>query len=128
MWKLGYKRGLAQNGPINGGSVVPNATVARCRDRCLTVCESNGSNKNLGKRRMKHLIGSVLACLTAMAGCTPSFAQGSPWPGRIEILPVKSQTLALDAFLRGREVGPEVLLGGELRLPLGPPAGFRPSC
>ena len=68
---------------------------------------------------MKHLIAAVLACFAVAAVPRPSLAQGSMWPGRIEILPVKSQTLALDAFLRGEKVGPEVLLGGELRLPLG---------
>jgi dienelactone hydrolase len=68
---------------------------------------------------MKHLIAAVLACFTVAAVPRLSFAQGSTWPGRIEILPVKSQTLALDTFLRGEKVGPEVLLGGELRLPLG---------
>ena len=68
---------------------------------------------------MKQLIAAVLGCLAIAAMPGPGFAQGSPWPGRIEILPVKSQTLTVDAFLRGEKSGPEVLLGGELRLPLG---------
>ncbi len=68
---------------------------------------------------MRNLIAAALACVTVAAVPCPSFAQGSSWPGRIEILPVRSQTLALDTFLRGERVGPEVLLGGELRLPLG---------
>ncbi len=60
-----------------------------------------------------------LLALGALAAPVPAHAQGSSWPGRIEILPVRSQTLPLDAFLRGDKAGPEVLLGGELRLPVG---------
>ncbi len=60
-----------------------------------------------------------LAALGALAAPVAAHAQGSNWPGRIEILPVRSQTLPLDAFLRGDKAGPEVLLGGELRLPVG---------
>ena len=64
----------------------------------------------------------AIACLMALGALTAPVtaqAQGSSWPGRIEILPVRSQTLPLDAFLRGEKAGPEVLLGGELRLPVG---------
>ena len=64
----------------------------------------------------------AIACLMALGALTApvtAHAQGSSWPGRIEILPVRSQTLPLDAFLRGEKAGPEVLLGGELRLPVG---------
>ena len=68
---------------------------------------------------MKHLLMSALACLAAILMVSSSMAQGSTWPGRIEILSVKSQTVAVDSFLRGEKSGPEVLLGGELRLPLG---------
>ncbi len=60
-----------------------------------------------------------LLTLGALAAPIAAHAQGSSWPGRIEILPVRSQTLPLDAFLRGDKAGPDVLLGGELRLPLG---------
>jgi len=60
-----------------------------------------------------------LAALGALAAPVAAHAQGSSWPGRIEILPVRSQTLPLSAFLRGDKAGPEVLLGGELRLPFG---------
>ncbi len=60
-----------------------------------------------------------LAALGALAAGVAAHAQGSSWPGRIEILPVRSQTLPLDAFLRGDKAGPDVLLGGELRLPSG---------
>lgn len=60
-----------------------------------------------------------LLTLAALAAPIAAHAQGSSWPGRIEILPVRSQTLPLDAFLRGDKAGPDVLLGGELRLPLG---------
>ena len=60
-----------------------------------------------------------LLALGALAAPVTAQAQGSSWPGRIEILPVRSQTLPLDAFLRGDKAGPEVLLGGELRLPVG---------
>jgi dienelactone hydrolase len=62
---------------------------------------------------------AALLALGALAAPGASHAQGSSWPGRIEILPVRSQTLPLDAFLRGDKTGPEVLLGGELRLPFG---------
>ncbi len=60
-----------------------------------------------------------LMALGALAAPVAAHAQGSSWPGRIEILPVRSQTLPLSAFLRGDKTGPEVLLGGELRLPAG---------
>ncbi len=60
-----------------------------------------------------------LVALGALAVPVAAHAQGSSWPGRIEILPVRSQTLLLDGFLRGDKAGPEVLLGGELRLPFG---------
>jgi len=60
-----------------------------------------------------------LVVLSALAAPMLAYAQGSSWPGRIEILPVRSQTLSLEAFLRGDKAGPEVLLGGELRLPSG---------
>ena len=60
-----------------------------------------------------------LLVLGALAAPVAAQAQGSSWPGRIEILPVRSQTLPLDAFLRGDKAAPEVLLGGELRLPVG---------
>lgn len=38
-------------------------------------------------------------------------------PSRIELLPVKSETLSGDQFLRGERSGREVTLAGELRLP-----------
>lgn len=60
-----------------------------------------------------------LVVLGTLAAPMLAHAQGSAWPGRIEILPVRSRTLPLDAFLRASQTGPEVLLGGELRLPLG---------
>jgi len=64
-------------------------------------------------------LGAGLTVFAALAIPVSSRAQGSAWPGRIEIHPIRSQTLQLDAFLRGIKTGPEVLLGGELRLPLG---------
>ena len=60
-----------------------------------------------------------LLVLGALAAPVAAQAQGSSWPGRIKILPVRSQTLPLDAFLRGDKAAFEVLLGGELRLPVG---------
>jgi len=60
-----------------------------------------------------------LVAFGALAVPVAAHAQGSSWPGRIEILPVRSQTLPLDGFLRGDKAGPDVLLGGELRLPFG---------
>ena len=74
------------------------------------------------EQRRVGLAKSAMAGLLAigvLAAQVPAQAQGSSWPGRIEILPVRSQTLPLDAFLRGDKAGPEVLLGGELRLPVG---------
>ena len=62
---------------------------------------------------------TALVALGTLAAPVAARAQGSSWPGRIEILPVRSQTLPVEAFLRGDKAGPEVLLGGELRLPLG---------
>ena len=59
------------------------------------------------------------AVFVSLAAPLPAYAQGSSWQGRIEILPVRSQTVPLDALLGGRKSGPEVLLGRELRLPLG---------
>jgi dienelactone hydrolase len=64
-------------------------------------------------------LAAGLVALGTLAAPPPARAQGSAWPGRIEIQPVRSQTLPLDAFLRGDKSGPEVLLGGELRLPVG---------
>lgn len=66
-----------------------------------------------------HIGFKIMVALGAVAFPALAHAQGSTWPGRIEILPVRSQTLPLDAFLEGRKAGPEVLLGGELRLPVG---------
>jgi dienelactone hydrolase len=65
------------------------------------------------------IAGLITAALSLLATTGPLHAQGSAWPGRIEIRPVRSLTLPLDALLRGDKTGPEVLLGGELRLPLG---------
>ena len=65
------------------------------------------------------IVAAGLLALGTLAAPAVAYAQGSAWPGRIEIHPVRSQTLPLDAFLRGDKAGPEVLLGGELRLPLG---------
>ena len=64
-------------------------------------------------------LAAGFVALATLAAPVAARAQGSAWPGRIEIRPVRSQTLPLDAFLRGDKNGPEVLLGGELRLPLG---------
>lgn len=77
---------------------------------------------NSTRSRRASITGTLIAGLVALgtlAAPIPVRAQGSAWPGRIEIQPVRSQTLPLDAFLRGDKSGPEVLLGGELRLPLG---------
>jgi len=65
------------------------------------------------------IVMTGLVALGALAAPVAAHAQGSSWPGRIEILPVRSQTLPLAAFLRGDKAGPDVLLGGELRLPFG---------
>lgn len=68
---------------------------------------------------MKQLIAALVAFFAVYASTTPTHADSSVWPSRIEILPVRSQTLAVETFLRGEKTGPEVLLGGELRLPFG---------
>ncbi len=62
---------------------------------------------------------AVALLLATAAAPGAARAQNSSWPGRIEILPVRSQTVPLDGILRGTRTGPEVLLGGELRLPAG---------
>ncbi len=67
---------------------------------------------------MKSIAAGLMA-LGLLAG--PATAE-TAWPGRIEILPVKSRTLTGDEFLRGGVPGREVLLGGELRLPVNAPA------
>lgn len=62
-------------------------------------------------------VASALACTLVV----PSFAQApatSPLAGRIEVHAVRSTTLSGPAFLT-RAAGGEVLLGGELRLPVG---------
>ncbi len=68
------------------------------------------------QRRIRLLAATLAALLVAAGGAR---AEGTAWPGRIEILPVRSQTVPIDALLRGERTGPEVLLGGELRLPFG---------
>ena len=83
------------------GEVLMSNSAPRPRAACATI------------------LAAGLAVLGTLVGPIVAHAQGSDWPGRIEIRPVLSQTLPLDAFLRGDKTGPEVLLGGELRLPLG---------
>lgn len=58
------------------------------------------------------------ALLAACATLAPGLGWAQ-WPGRIEILSFPSRTVSGDRFLRGDPRGSEVLLGGELRLPLG---------
>ncbi|MCJ2053789.1 dienelactone hydrolase family protein [Methylobacterium sp. J-070] len=62
-----------------------------------------------------------IATLLALATLTPAAQAGSPLPGRIEIHAVKSRTLTGEEFLRADAPGREVVLGGELRLPVGAP-------
>jgi dienelactone hydrolase len=64
------------------------------------------------------LAGCALGAPASHAAPQPA----SPLPGRIEIHAVRSRTLTGEEFLRGGAAGREVLLGGELRLPVGPPA------
>jgi dienelactone hydrolase len=68
----------------------------------------------------KTLTWAGMLCVLALTAM-PCAAQ-SQWPGRIEILPVKSTTLTTREFLKGGVPGQEVLLGGELRLPVNAPA------
>ena len=63
----------------------------------------------------------VILVLIATCITGPCYAQ---WPGRIEILAVKSRTLTGPEFLKGGATGRETLLGGELRLPVGATAKF----
>lgn len=58
------------------------------------------------------------AGLLAACGYLALGSASAQWPSRIEILPVPSQTVSGDGFLRGGTHGSEVMLGGELRLPL----------
>lgn len=73
---------------------------------------------------MRPLLAWSVAALSFIAAVAPAAAVAqSQWPGRIEILPVRSRTLTGEEFLRGGTApGREVLLGGELRLPVGAPA------
>ncbi|MFH6786943.1 MULTISPECIES: dienelactone hydrolase family protein [Methylobacterium] len=67
----------------------------------------------------------ALARAALLAGCAaaaPAAQAASPLPGRIEVHAVRSRTLTGEEFLRGGAPGREVLLGGELRLPVGAPA------
>lgn len=65
---------------------------------------------------------AALAILApVMIGLGAARAQ-SQLAGRIEILPVPSKTLTGQEFLQGNAAGKEVMLGGELRLPVGAPA------
>ena len=62
----------------------------------------------------------LVLLLPAASGFWVAQAQ-SQLAGRIEVLAVRSKTLTGPEFLQGNAVGREVLLGGELRLPVGPP-------
>jgi dienelactone hydrolase len=57
----------------------------------------------------------ALSLLGAAMFCGPAQAQV---PSRLEVLAVKSSTLSGTEFLQGKDSGNEVLLAGELRLPL----------
>jgi dienelactone hydrolase len=70
---------------------------------------------------MNALFWKIAALCGLLLAAQPAAADAL-WPGRIEILPVKSTTLTVQEFLRGGNPGREVLLGGELRLPLNAPA------
>lgn len=59
--------------------------------------------------------------LPAASGLGAAHAQ-SQLAGRIEVLAVRSKTFTGTEFLQGNAAGREVLLGGELRLPVGAPA------
>lgn len=59
--------------------------------------------------------------LPAASGFGSAYAQ-SQLAGRIEVLAVRSKTLTGTEFMQGTTAGREVLLGGELRLPVGAPA------
>lgn len=59
--------------------------------------------------------------LMALAVTMPASLAQSPLPGRIEIHALKSRTLTGEEFLRADAPGRDVLLGGELRLPVGAP-------
>ena len=61
----------------------------------------------------------ITSTVIAFAALTFAAQGGSPLPGRIEIHAVKSRTLTGDEFLRGNASGRDVVLGGELRLPVG---------
>ncbi|WP_018264025.1 dienelactone hydrolase family protein [Methylobacterium sp. WSM2598] len=63
----------------------------------------------------------LAATLVALSIAAPAAEAASPLPGRIEIHAVKSRTLTGEEFLRGDAPGREVVLGGELRLPVGAP-------
>src|SRR5262249_1369868 len=69
-------------------------------------------------------IGYTARMIVAFAlGCGALFSvhAQSQLAGRIEVLAVRSTTYSSDEFLAGGAAGKEVLLGGELRLPVGAP-------
>jgi dienelactone hydrolase len=63
----------------------------------------------------------IISTLLALAATTLAAQAGSPLPGRVEIHAINSRTLTGDEFLRADAPGREVVLGGELRLPVGAP-------
>ena len=66
----------------------------------------------------------LAAAILAIAAAGATGLCNAQWPGRMEVLAVKSRTLTGPEFLRGDASGREVLLGGELRLPVGATAKF----
>ena len=64
-----------------------------------------------------HRALAVVVALLCSAGATAAI-QAVPRVSRVEVLPIRSETVSTRQFLQG-EHGSEVLLAGELRLPVG---------
>lgn len=77
--------------------------------------------RTFAKRSICAAAATAAVFLPALAGIGAAHAQ-SQLAGRIEILPVASKTLTGPEFLQGNAAGKPVMLGGELRLPVGAPA------
>jgi dienelactone hydrolase len=61
---------------------------------------------------------AALLSMSLLLGANVVAQTATPLPWRIEILPVPSKTISGGEFLRGNSAGRDVVLGGELRLPL----------
>jgi dienelactone hydrolase len=95
--------------------------TASCERRLAPVDASTVHAKLAQNKLLGGSMRVTAATLLVLAATTPAAQSGLPLPGRIEIHTVKSRTLTGDEFLRAEAPGRDVILGGELRLPVGAP-------